>query len=224
VPAKPNPTAIAPAPVPDPAPAAFAAAAERILNDYRASDDPRLDDFDWYRAEILLERAAKAGSGGDRVLGELALSKAYATLERLGGDGYSQTTAARLRNAARDDFNQAARRMPADPTPHLGLARLYVYFLPNVDQAMHEFAEAARLGANPGKREIEQQGDAYRLQAARLAATQPQLARHDADTARAFYQRIRGFDSADQHLRELAQLRFGRKVTRNASDRRSRWR
>jgi len=42
------------------------------------------------------------------------------------------------------------------------------------------------------------------LRAARLAAAQPQLARRDADAARAFYQRIRGFDSADQHLRELA--------------------
>ena len=84
---------------------------------------------------------------------------------------------------------------------------------------MHEFAEAARLGAAPGRREIEQQGDAYRLRAARLAAAQPQLALRDADTARRFYQRIRGFDRVDQHLRELAQLRFGRKVAR-----RLRWR
>ena len=114
--------------------------------------------------------------------------------------------------------------MPADPAPYLGMARLYVYFLPNVDQAMREFAAAARLGTVPGKREVEQQGDAYRLRAARLAATQPQLARRDADTARGFYQRIRGFDRVEQHLRELAQLRFGRKLSRSAAQRRDRWR
>jgi predicted Ser/Thr protein kinase len=204
--------------------ATAAAAAERILNDYRTSDDPLLHDFDWYQAEILLQRAVAAGSSGDHVLGELALSKGYATLERLDGDGYSATAAAHLGNSARDDFNQAARRMPADPAPYLGMARLYVYFLPNVDQAMREFAAAARLGTVPGKREVEQQGDAYRLRAARLAATQPQLARRDADTARGFYQRIRGFDRVEQHLRELAQLRFGRKLSRSAAQRRDRWR
>jgi hypothetical protein len=212
------------APVAEAPGAPFAAAAERILNDYLSSGDPLLDNFDWYQAEILLQRAAKAGSNGDRVLGELALSKGYATVERLEGDGYSATAAARLAGSARDDFSEAARRMPADPAPHLGLARLDVYFLPNVDQAMHEFAEAARLGAAPGRREIEQQGDAYRLRAARLATAQPQLARRDADTARGFYQRIRGFDRVDQHLRELAQLRFGRKPSRGGAQRRLRWR
>ena len=136
---------------------------------------------------------------------------------------YSATAAARLRDSARDDFNQAAQRMPADPAPHLGLARLYVYSLPNADQAMREFQEAERLGAVLGKREIEQQGDAYRLRAARRAATEPQLARRDADSARGFYQRIRGFDRVDQHLRELAQLRFVRKAPRT-SERRGRWR
>jgi hypothetical protein len=216
------------APVPhppaDPPGAPFTAAAERILSDYRTSDDPVLYDFDWYQAEILLRRAAAAGSGDDRVLGETALSKGYATLERVSDGDYSAAAAARLRNSARDDFNQAVQRMPADPAPHLGLARLYVYFLPNVDQAMHEFQQAERLGAVLGKREIEQQGDAYRLLAARLAATEPQLARRDADSARGFYQRIRGFDRVDQHLRELAQLRFVRKAPRNAGERRGRWR
>jgi catechol 2,3-dioxygenase-like lactoylglutathione lyase family enzyme len=61
------------------------------------------------------------------------------------------------------------------------------------------------------------------LRAARLAAAQPPLARRDADTARGFYQRIRGFDRVEQHLRELEQLRFGRKLSRNAQ-RRGRWR
>ncbi|MGP8246520.1 MAG: serine/threonine-protein kinase [Bryobacteraceae bacterium] len=212
------------APVPDPPGAAFAAEAEEILSGYRASDDPLLDDVDWYQAEILLQRAAKAGSGGGRVLGELALSKGYATLERVGGGDYSAAAAARLRNSARGDFNEAARRMPADPAPHLGLARLYVYFLPDVDRAMHEFAEAARLGAVLGKREIEQQGDAYRLLAVRRAAAQPQFARRDADAARGFYRRIPGFDRVDRHLSELAQLRFSPKLSRGAAERRGRWR
>ncbi len=105
---------------------------------------------------------------------------------------------------ARDEFMLASLKAPADPAPHLALARVYVYSLPNPGRAMEEFAAAERLGAVLGRREIEQQGDAYRIWSQQELAQDWRQAARDAEVARAFYQRIPGFDEADQHLREFA--------------------
>ena len=182
--------------------------AEGILKAWRASGNPSLHAFDWQKAEVCLERAVQLGAADDRTLGELALARGYATLQRLEGGSYPEEAASRLRLEARDAFRAASAKMPADPEPHLALAREYVYTLPNVDEAMGEFDEAQKLGAVLGRREVEQQGDAYRLRGAH----------GDRARARSFYERIRGFDQADLHLRELD------RAARKAALRRHRWR
>jgi len=201
----------------------YAAEAGRLIAAYRTSADPALDHFDWYKAEIYLERAIALGDSSPRTQGELALAKGYATLERLAAGPYTGGAAAQLRGEARTEFNAAAEKMPDQPDAHLALARLYVYALPDVPKAMWEFALAERMGAALGRREIEQQGDAYRLRAGRDATRQPQRAWKDARQARALYERIRGFDRVDAHLRELARIRYGR-VGRRPASRVRRWR
>jgi len=181
----------------------YVSAAGRILESYRASADPWLYDFDWHKAEILLQRAVELGAAGDETLGRLALSRGYATLERLNGAPYSDRAAAQLRLQARDEFTVAARNMPGDPGPHLALARVYVYSLPNVERAMSEFAAAGRLGATLGRREIEQQADAYRIRAEGELKSDLHAALQDAITARSLYERIPGFDQADEHRSDL---------------------
>jgi hypothetical protein len=187
-------------------PQLYASAAERILSAYTNSSDPSLHDFDWQKAEVCLTRAVELGSGDDQTLGRLALSRGYATLERLDGGQYAPPAAAHLRVYARDQFSFAASKMPRDPAPHLALARIYVYWLPDVDRARTELASAQELGAALGRREIEQQADAYRLRALREEAVNLRLALQDAQAARVLYQRIPGFDRADQHLKDLAQI------------------
>jgi hypothetical protein len=185
-------------------PSLYLATADRVLEAYRRSSDPSLHDFDWQKAEVCLARAVDLGEGDERTLGKLALSRGYALLERLMGGQYSEAAAAQMRANASDLFANAALQMPGDPAPHLALARLYVYSLPNVEQAMSEFAAAERLGAALGRREIEQQGDAWRLRAEQQAAArQWEEAQKDAAAARRQYQRIAGFDQVDAHLREL---------------------
>jgi len=200
---------------PDPMPGLYVAAADKILDAYRASADPWLYDFDWPKAEVLLEHAVDMGAVSDQVIGKLALSRGYAVLERLNGAQYSDRAAAELRLKARDEFASAAQRMPLDAGPHLALARVYVYSLPDVDRAMAEFDAAEQLGAALGRREIEQQADAYRIRAERELRTSPSAAAKDAKTARGLYERIPGFDQADQHLRDLdvrrAKLRRSRR-------------
>lgn len=200
------------APRPNPAaelPGLYVTEAEKILAAYRASADPVLDDFDWHKAEIYLERAVKLGGNDAHTLGELALSKGYATLERLADDRYSAAGAAQLRATARAQFTDAAAKLPDNPDPHLGLARLYVYAQRDVAKAMSEFREAERLGAELGRREIEQQADVYRLRAESEAARQPRLARADAQKALALYARVPGFDQVDARARQLRRLSYG---------------
>ena len=208
----------APAPVvtaPPPKPAAppdpdlphwYVATAAGIIDAYAAATSLYLSDFDWHKAEICLERAVALGTKDDQTLGLLALARGYADLERLGGSEYSPAAAAQLRIGARSAFTAAAQKMPHDPKPHLALARVYVYSLPDTERAMAEFAAAQRLGAKLGPREIEEQGDAYRIRATREAKRSPREARRDAAIARSYYRRIAGFDQADSHLKQVAQL------------------
>jgi hypothetical protein len=184
----------------------YTASADRILDAYRTSPDPWLYEFDWPKAEIYFERAVQLGAAEDRTLAKLALVRGYAILERLSGAQYSDNAAALLRVKARDEFMLASHKMPADPAPHLALARVYVYSLTDPERAMAEFAEAEHLGAHLGRREVEQQGDVYRIRAQEESARNWKLAMHDADLSRGFYRRIPGFDEADLHLRELDRI------------------
>jgi hypothetical protein len=197
----------APKPAPEPdLPRWYIATATGIIDAYAAGAHLYLSDFDWHKAEICLERAVALGAKDDQTLGKLELTRGYANLERLGGSEYSPQQAAHLRFQARDAFLAATQKMPDDPKPHLALARVYVYSLPDAEGAMREFAAAEKLGATLGRREIEEQGDAYRIRALREWRTSPRKARRDADTARGFYRRIQGFDQADAHLREVVRI------------------
>jgi len=151
----------APAPSPDTSlPVLFATEGKRILDDYRRSSDPSLHDFDWQKAEVCLQRAAELGNRDDDTLGSLALARGYATLERLGGNRYSAVASAQMRTYARDQFTAAVLKMPNSPDPHLALARVYVYSIPDRRRALQEFETARQLGAVLGPRERAEQADA----------------------------------------------------------------
>jgi hypothetical protein len=184
----------------------YVLSADRVLDAYRTSPDPWLYEFDWAKAEICLERAVQLGEAGDGTVAKLALARGYATLDRLSGGHYSENAAALLRLKARDEFMLASLKAPTDPVPHLALARVYVYSLPDPEKAMAEFAEAQRLGAPLGRREVEQQGDVYRIRAQQEISQNWRQAVRDATQARSFYWRIPGFDEADRHLRELDRI------------------
>jgi hypothetical protein len=68
-------------------------------------------------------------------------------------------------NLAVEKFSEAQRLMPRSPDPQLGLARLYVYGLKDVDRAYQAFQAAARLGYPLGNREKLQLADGYRARA-----------------------------------------------------------
>jgi tetratricopeptide (TPR) repeat protein len=204
-------------------PAHYIAEADAILAAYRASSDPVLHHFDWHKAEIRLQDAADQGRRDDQTLGKLALAKGYASLERLSVGEFSDTGAAQLRQEARGDFEDAAKRMPASADAHLALARVFVYSMPDLDRALAEFHQAETLGAKPGPREIEAQGDAYRIRAQQVAGSAPREAWQAAQTARALYRKVGDFDRVKEHLQELATIH--QPIARKALAHRShRWR
>src|SRR5262249_28267188 len=199
---------ISPSPPPEQSISQFyVACADRILTDFRNSSNPGLYEFDWPKAEICLERAMQSGAADDAVTAKLAIVRRYASLDRLNGAQYSDAAAALQRIRVRDQFATAVLKAPNDPLPHLALARVYVYSLPDPERAMAEFRAAEHLGAVLGRREVEQQGDAYRLRAQRDFARDLRQAMRDAKTARGYYRRIPGFDDAEARLRELDRIR-----------------
>jgi eukaryotic-like serine/threonine-protein kinase len=184
----------------------YVAEGDGILAAYRASSDPVLHHFDWHKAEIRLQDAADQGRRDDATLGKLALAKGYAVLEHLSVGEFSDAGAAQLRQEARADFEDAAKRMPGSADAHLALARVFVYSMPDLDRALAEFHQAETLGAKIGAREIEAQGDAYRIRAQQVAWSAPREAWQAAQAARVLYRQVGDFDRAKEHLQELAPI------------------
>jgi eukaryotic-like serine/threonine-protein kinase len=160
---KPQPVKPAASPAPLLTPALYIAEADRVFNAYANSANASLDAFDWQKAEVCLVRAVDLGASDNRTLEHLELSRGYATLGRLGTLQYSEAGMTQLKLYARDQFQDAARRVADDPAPHLALARLYTYSLHDASRALAEFAIAERLGAKLGPREIRQREDAANL-------------------------------------------------------------
>ena len=208
--------------------------ANRIIDGYRTSQITEVRDIDWQTAAAGLDRLVELGLGDGEIAAKRALAQGYVQLAQIAGRQYPEADAARLRGQARDSFAQAAAQMPAAPDPHLALARVYAYSLPDPEKAASEFERAAHLGYALGPRETEQQADAYRLRAERSwagarnatraqAAALRQAAREDAQLARGLYAGIRGFDLADARYRSLDGIVHSRIPSRSRRSTR-RWR
>jgi len=207
-------------PAPPPAidlPKLYVEEADDIFRSYLASQDNTLDHFDWLKAELCLARAEQLGASGNVVEGELALSRGYEILQRLMDAHYPVDSRAEFRIEARHQFEEAARAMPGSPQPHLALARLAAYQEGAPERAMAEVTAAQKLGAIAGRREIELEADGFRLRAEHLWSWT------DAQKARVLYQRIRGFDLADRHMKELDRIHRPVVKYRAVSVRRKRW-
>jgi tetratricopeptide (TPR) repeat protein len=180
--------------------------ADAILAAYRTTSDPVLHHFDWHKAEIRLQDAADQGRQDDDTLGKLALAKGYAVLDRLSVGDFTDNRVAQLRKEAHADFDEALARMPHSADPHLALARIFVYSMPDLDRALAEFRQSEKLGAKFGPRELEEQADAYRIRAQQLGPSAPREAWQAAQTARTLYRKVGDFDRAQEHLQELAPI------------------
>lgn len=180
---------------------ALLAGADEVIDRYRTSNDPVLQDFEWRKAEMCLQHVIDIDARDRAAQGKSVLVSAYISLlEDHATEGKSK-------------FAQAVNLLPRSPDPHLGLARTYVYAEKNVGKALGELREAQRLGFQLGPREMEEEADGYRFraqdelnQAAKSKATADrflQLAQRDFDRARELYEPIIGFSNVSVALRQV---------------------
>ncbi|MGI8743740.1 MAG: protein kinase domain-containing protein [Bryobacteraceae bacterium] len=187
--------------------ASYLAAGEEIIEHYRGSSDPALQDFDWQKAAVCLQHALSMEPRDRTAQGRLAVCKGYLALTQSSPDV----------NSAKQSFEKAASLTPRSPDAHLGLARILVYNEKNVGRAMAELHEARHLGYQPGPREMEEEADGYRFragqeleQARKLRGKSRdqesrllQLAQRDFERARQLYEPILGYSNVSVALTQL---------------------
>src|SRR6185369_4811403 len=135
-------------------------AADHVIGNYRNSD--AVYENSWKGARDQLVRAL-ALNPDDSVRGKLRLTEGH--LARI--NGTTHRSAAEL-NEAVAKFTEAEKLLPRSPDPELGLARLYVYGLKDIDKAYLALQEAEKRGFALGNREKSQLADGYQDRADRL--------------------------------------------------------
>jgi serine/threonine protein kinase len=137
--------------------------ADGIIREYRTSDSPTITENDWVRVHDVLRKALQIDPGNREMRGKLYLADGH--LARIRGTARGKSD---LLQEARTKFEQSAELMPRSPDPYLGLARLYVYSLRDVERAENALKEADKRGHEQGKRERAQLADGFRDRGERL--------------------------------------------------------
>ncbi len=138
----------------------LSAAGDRVIASYRNGDI--VYENGWKGARDELARALSLDPD-NTVRGKLRLCEGH--LARI--NGTSHKSAADY-NEAVAKFTEAQQLMPQSPDPQLGLARVYVYGLKDIDKAYDALQQAEKLGYVWGKREKAQLADGYRDRAEKL--------------------------------------------------------
>jgi len=184
--------------------AALLQTGNEVIERYRNNSDPRIQDFDWPKAALCFAHLIEMDRNDRGAQGKLALCHGYENLDH-------------AEHQAQTDFETAASLIPQSPDPHLGLARVDVYWNKNIGKAMAELHEAQRLGFEPGPREAEEEADGYRFRAkAELEEARQygpknsaaegrylRLSERDFERARSLYEPIEGFSNVSLALREV---------------------
>jgi len=190
------------------------AAADRVIAEYRSSDAPSISEADWVRARDSLARALELDPGDKEIRGRLALCEGH--ISRIRGTARNN---GKLLNDARMQFETARELMAKSPDPYLGLARLYVYSLRDVDRAEEALRAAGKRGHEMGKREKAQLADGYRDRAERLLREADRVtglpeekdylerAKSDFQRAEELYREIVPFAGSATSLRRVIEFR-----------------
>ena len=114
---------------------------------------------EWVHAHNEVAHALELEPDDKTIHGKLRLIDGH--LARIRGNARHDS---RLIEEARQDFVDAANYMKKSPDPWVGLARLYIYSLHDMEHAEAAFKEAERRGHDISKRETAQLADGYRYQ------------------------------------------------------------
>jgi len=136
--------------------------AEDPIREFRSSDAPVIYRPQWAQARNALARALELDPDNHTIQGKLRLVEAH--LDRIDAAG-KNALRQKLLNTSLTKFEQAAELLRNSPDPYLGLARLFVYDLLDVDRAEDALHKAADYGHPLGRREHAQLADGYKRRA-----------------------------------------------------------
>jgi hypothetical protein len=190
--------------------------ADQVIANYRTTL-PTVREKQWQVAQKNLQHALVLEPSNRVLKAELRYCDGH--LHRINGEAES---ARHQPAAAREQFTEAvaAFREAADlrrnwPDPFLGLARVFIYGLDDIDRGADAIQQAQKLGYTPGDRETAQLADGYRARGdslwrtARQLAGMPQAAEYlqratDAyQQSRDLYERIPGFPGVAVNLKRV---------------------
>ena len=140
----------------------FVAAADHVIDSYRTNESQAVYEKDWERAKTAAARAL-AVDPEDGARGKLRICEGH--LARINGTTHRN---AQELNDAVAKFSEAQRLLPKSPDPELGLARVYVYGLKDIDKGYEALQQAQRRGYPMGNREKSLLADGYRDRGDRL--------------------------------------------------------
>jgi serine/threonine protein kinase/tetratricopeptide (TPR) repeat protein len=184
------------------------AAADRVIDSYRNSAVV-VYETTWNGARDDLSRALSLDPD-DTVRGKLRLTEGH--LARIASTRDHGSAVLVDLNQAVEKFTEADHLLPKSPDPELGLARVYVYGLKDMDKAYQALQEAERRGYPMGNREKAYLADGYRERADELVKTSDnvrelpqekdelQRAKEDYDRALQLYQEIVPYPYANVNI------------------------
>jgi serine/threonine protein kinase len=141
------------------------AGADATIQEYRDNEAPQVFEAQWTKARNQVARAFELDSEDNTVKGRLRLCEGH--LERINATGLKGNVRQKKLNTALAKFQESADLLKRWPDPYLGLARLYVYDLNDVEKAEEALNKAVDYGHPIGKRERAQLADGYRRRADR---------------------------------------------------------
>ena len=150
---------------------------DQVIANYR-STVPTVRERQWQIAQRSLQQALILAPGNTTLRSSLRYCEGH--LHRIAGEAdkvrHRTATASQHFTEAVSAFREAAELRRNWPDPFLGLARVFIYGLEDVDRASDALKQAEKLGYTMGDRETAQLADGYRARGDSLWQTARQLA------------------------------------------------
>jgi eukaryotic-like serine/threonine-protein kinase len=174
------------------------ALADTVIADYRR-EEPTLGPAEWQQAQKAVQWALQLSPRDSTLRAKQLTCDAHVTRHAARTQPRGSPLARQMYASAIEKFRAAAQIDTDSFDPYLGITRIAVYGLDDVDQAAAAIAEAEKRGYTSGRRERAQLGDGYLRRAdriRRLARTLSGAQRgRELESARADYERcVASFD------------------------------
>jgi hypothetical protein len=137
---------------------ALVAVGDRVIADYRR-EEPLMGPAEWAQANEALKWASQLAMRSERLRSKHLTAQGL--VSRFAAQSSRGSSATLLSQQAIDTFRAAAEADRESFDPYLGMARIQVYLLADVDAAEASLAEAEKRGFTPTRRESAMLGDGY---------------------------------------------------------------